>query len=881
MPPNVRRVLPLRRTSDRMSRELDDEIRFHIEMRAQELRASGLSSDEALAEALRRFGDVNDLRQYCLPIEVARMRRIALREKLHSIVQDLRFALRQCRRAPGFTSLAVLTTAIGIGATTTIFSVVNAVVLRPLPIVDADRVVRIYETNPLNNAWTMSEPNFLDYRARTRSFTAVTALNGLSVNLLLNGTAVALNGTAATASYWRLFGGRPIVGSVFTPDEDHPGADTHVVLLSEDVWRRSFNADPRVVGTSLDFDGIPYRVLGVMPKGYGYYPSDFWVPLAPDPASNRGSHLLTTLGRLAPGVTIEQANDDVHGVAAQLSKVYPTSNGQWGARVVSFLDDVVGTSMPKQLVLLLAAVGFLLLLACANVANLMLVRASTRRLEMSVRAALGAGGRRIARQLLTESVVLSVLGGLVGVALTWMLLPLIRHASGANVPRLDEVTLDPRVLAFAFIVAVGTGLLFGMTPALHALRGSLQSGLRDGGRSIAGAGRSVRDLLVGAEMTLVVVLLIGAGLLGRSFAKLQRVPPGFDMRGVLQLVVTAPNDLPRDQRAQFFRRIEEALSSVPGAVSVGATSIAPYSGNQTTTQFLAEGHEDRENDYFAADWRSVTPDLFQTIGVRLIQGRLLGRTDDASHPNVAVIDETMASKLWPGQNPLGKHIMAAQSKRTEQDRFEVVGVVRDIRDQSPGTDPGSAVYFTEDQKPWIQLTYFVRGRDASPTPAFVDAIRRTLQETVPTLAVPDITPLESNVGLALQPQRFTATLLTVFATVALLLAAIGLFGVVSFSVQQRVPEMGVRLALGAGRGQVVRLVMRQAGVVVAVGALVGCIAAASLSRLLASMLFGVSGTDAATYGAVIAVLLGTAALASYLPARRAAGVDPIVAMRAS
>jgi putative ABC transport system permease protein len=798
---------------------------------------------------------------------------------LEDLRADVAYALRRVRKAPGFAALTILTSGVGVGATTAIFSVVNAVVLRPIPVRDADRVVRIYETNPSNDAWTTSEPNYLDFRDRTRSYSAIAAITGRGASLIRHGDPVALNGIAATASYFSVFGDRPILGSVYGPDNDRVGGDTRVIALSEGIWRRVFGADPRVIGSFIDLDGVPYRVLAVMSRGYGYVPSDFWVPLAPDPASNRGNHLLQAFGRLRPDVTVAQANADIRGVASDLSRMYPKSNGQWGGRVEGLLESVVGKDLPRQLTLLLAAVLFLLVLACANVANLLLVRTSTRQREMSVRAALGAGTGRIARQLLAESVVLSLLGGVVGLALTWSVLPLIRSASAANVPRLDEVTLDLRVLTFALGVAMIAGIVFGLAPASHALRTDLQKSLREGSRSGASAGRRLRDALIVLEMTLAVVLLVGAGLLGRSYLKLQRVRPGFDDSGILQLTVTAPNDLARDQRAPFFHRIEAALSGVPGVATVGATSIPPFSGAGTTTQFLAEGHEARPNEYFAADWRSITPGLFQTLGIPLVRGRLLERTDDQTHPPVAVVGETMAARLWPGQNPLGKHIMGAQSARTPKDQFEVVGVVRDIRDQSLASDPGPAVYFSEDQKPWVQLTFFVRGRSATNTHGFVEAIRRAFRDAVPTIPTPDITPLADNIGVALAPQRFIAWLLTGFAGIAILLAAVGLFGVVSFSVQQRVPELGIRVALGATPGRIVRLVMRDAGVVVLSGAAIGCVSAALLSRFLSSMLFATGGTDALTYTGVVAVLVGSAVIASYLPARRASRVDPLLAMR--
>jgi putative ABC transport system permease protein len=799
------------------------------------------------------------------------------------MTSDVRYALRRLRNAPTFAAVTIATLSLGIGATTAMFSIVNSVVLRPLPVAGADRLVRIYETNPNSDSWTTSEPNYLDFRDRARSYSTTAAIRGRGASLLGRGDPVSLSGLAATASYFVLFGERPLAGSPYGIEQDQVGGDTHVVVLSEGVWRRLFGADPRVVGMSIDLDGVPHRVSGVMPAGYGYLPSDFWVPLAPDPSANRGNHLLFSFGRLKPGVSVAQANAEAVSIAAELSRQFPKSNGQWGARVESLADSIVGPDLRHQLYLLLGAVGFLLLLACANVANLQLGQAVAREREMSVRAALGAGGGRLVRQLLTESVVFSVLGAVGGIAIAWAAIPIIRSSAQITVPRLEEVTMDVRVLVFALAVAVVTGLLFGLAPALHVARSDLQTGLRKSSRAVAGTGRKLQQSLIAAEVALAVVLLVGAGLLARSFVQLQRVPTGFRLDGLLQMTVTAPNDMPRDQRGTYFHQIEAALAAVPGVASVGASSVAPFSGGNTTTQFLAEGHEPAPNEYFAADWRSVTPGVFKSLGIDLLRGRTFDDSDTQGHPNVVVIGETMAKRLWPGQSPIGRHVMGAQSARTAADQFEVIGVVRDVLDQSLAANPAPAVYFTEYQKPWVQLTYFVRpqggGVRTAGGAAFLDAIRRAIREAAPTTPVPDITPLATNVNVALAPQRFTTGLLTGFAAVALLLASVGIFGVISFSVTQRTSEIGVRLAFGASPGRVTFMVMRDAAAIVSLGAALGCAVAALLGHLITSLLFATKPIDAATYGSVLATLLIVSGIASYLPARRAARTDPAVALR--
>ncbi|HWE25197.1 MAG TPA: ABC transporter permease, partial [Myxococcales bacterium] len=652
------------------------------------------------------------------------------------MTSDVRYALRRVRNAPTFAIVTIATLSLGIGATTAMFSVVNSVVLRPIPVQGADRLVRIYETNPTSDSWTTSEPNYLDFRDRARSYSMVAAIRGRGASLLGRGDPVSLTGLAATASYFTLFGERPVAGQAYGIEQDQVGGDTHVVVLSEGVWRRLFGADPRIIGTSIDLDGVPHRVSGVMPSGYGYLPSDFWVPMAPDPSANRGNHLLLSFGRLKPGVTVAQANAEAVSIAAELSRLYPKSNGQWGARVESLTDSIVGPPLRQQLFLLLGAVGFLLLLACANVANLQLGQAVARQREMSVRAALGAGGTRLVRQLLTESVVFSLLGAIGGLALAWAAIPIIRGSAVVTVPRLEEVSMDVRVLVFALVTSVVTGLVFGLAPALHVARSDLQSALRSSSRSVAGGGRKLQQWLIAAEVALAVVLLVGAGLLARSFVHLQRVPVGFKVEGLLQLTVTAPNDMPREQRGAYFHQIESALAAVPGVAAVGASSVAPFSGGNTTTQFLAEGHEPAPTEYFAADWRSVTPGVFKALGIELLRGRTFDELDAQGHPNVVVIGETMAKRLWPGQNPIGKHIMGAQSARTPNDQFEVIGVVRDVLDQTLAANPAPAVYFTESQKPWVQLTFFIRaqanGTRAAGGASFADAIRRAVREAAPT-----------------------------------------------------------------------------------------------------------------------------------------------------
>ncbi|MFN8582774.1 MAG: ABC transporter permease [Gemmatimonadaceae bacterium] len=608
-------------------------------------------------------------------------------EWVSEIRGDITYALRRMRQSPGFTVVAVAILALGSGATTAMFSVVYALLLRPVAVPEPERIVRMYETNPQTDAWTTSEPNYLDYRELTKSFTTMGAMSGRPASLTGLGDPIQLNGAAATASIFSIFGSTTLAGSVYGTENDVPGGDTHVVVLSEGIWRRQFGAQRSIVGTSIWLDGVPHRVVGVVPTGYAAQPSDFWVPLAPDPSANRGSHLLTAFAQLKPGVPLAQAQSDISGVARQLAQRYPKSNERWGARLEGFGDFIVGNTLRRQVVFLFAAVALVLLLACTNVANLLLVRATARQREIAVRVALGAGTARLVRQLLRESVVVSLCGAVGGVVIAAALVPVIRAASPFGIARIDEVSLNGTVLAFAIGCAVVTGLLFGLVPALHAIRSDLQLVLRQSGRNVAGSGRSVRSTLIVGEVALATALLIGAGLLGVSFVRLQAVSPGFSDDGVVQLTVTAPNALAKERRFDFFDRLEAALKAVPGVAAVGASSIAPFTGANTATQFLVEGRDASAGDFSVADWRSVTPGLFPTLGIALVRGRLLQPTDRAGTPYVAVIDETMARRLWAGEDPIGHRIVAAQSARGPNDYAEIVGIVRDIEDQTPSADP--------------------------------------------------------------------------------------------------------------------------------------------------------------------------------------------------
>ena len=530
------------------------------------------------------------------------------------------------------------------------------------------------------------------------------------------------------------------------------------------------------------------------------------------------------------------------------------------------------------MLVLLGAVGFVLLLACANVGNLLLVRGTARQRELSIRVALGAGRGRILRQLITESSVLAAIGSLCGLLLAAAVVPLLRSASPGNIPRLDEAAIDPVVLLFTLVVTAVAALTFGVAPAISATKTNLQLALRQGSRSVSAAGRRTRGGLVVAEVALAVMLLVGAGLLGRSFMKLSVVPTGFRADAVLQFTMPAPASMTRDERIAFFRDLETSIGQVPGVASVGATNIVPFAGGNSNTQFIAEGHEGKNGDSSPPTGGASRQASFPTLTIPVRVGRGFDANDIPGHPRVAVIDETMAKRLWPNGDAIGKHIMAAMSKRTAADQIEIVGVVGMVRDLRPSDDPSPTVYIPMAQRPWTFMTYLAKTRGASAPIA--DAIRRAMRTAAPNTPVPTVTPLAVNLDNAIATQRFTAWLLVAFSAVAMTLAAVGIYGVISYSVAQRTSEMGIRLALGAAPGRVARMVLLDGCTPASIGVVLGSAAAVGLSRLMTTLLFGTSPTDVVTYGVVAAVLMSVAALASYAPARRASRVDPLVALRA-
>lgn len=863
-----------------VEQDVDAELRFHLEMRTDDLiEEEGLTPAAAREEALRRFGDLGKITGTCHEIGKRREKAMWWSELLTELRQDLGYAFRQMRKAPVFTLIAVLTLALGIGATTAIFSILDAVVLRPLPFPDPDRLVRLWETNPQTDSFSVSELNYLDWREENRSFTDMAAIRYASLSLVGDGEPVRLDGLAVTASYFSLLGARPILGRTFLPEEDRPGGKTQVVVLSHALWRSRFGGDPGVVGRSLRLEGQSFTVIGVMPASFAFPTgAELWIPLAPGTNENRADKWLDVMARLKPDISLEQASSDLDALALRLTERYPDTNKDWGARMVTFPEWIVGPQVTRALLVLLGAVGLLLLMACVNVSNLLLARATVRGREMGLRSALGASRARLIRQLLTESVLLAGCGALAGLGVAHGAVRLVRAFGPDGVPRLDEVSLDGRVLAFTVAIALVTGLLFGLAPALQASRTDLYALLQQGSRAALAAGRRLRDALVVGELAMAMMLLIAAGLTIGSFLRLQRVDTGFDPEGVLAVQLELPEgEYPMERRSIFFSEALTRIASLPGVRAAGATNATPFGPFRPNINFTVDGQAPQgPGEFQSADWRSVTPGFFRAMGIPLLRGRLFAEADRAEAPAVIVISQTMANRLWPGENPIGRRILWGGG--SDGLPLTVVGVAGDIRDMDIDEAPQSVIFLPHQQIPWSQMTLVIK--TAGDVAGLAAAIRREIRALDGNLPIPEIHPLRQNLSSAVAAPRFRMFLFGLFAAAALALAVTGVYGVMTFAVAQRTREIGVRLALGARPWNVVGLVLRRGLVLTLLGVVLGWAGAFALTRFLASLLYGTTPTDALTFASVALLLAGVATAAGFFPARRAAEIDPRLAFSA-
>ena len=812
---------------------------------------------------------------------------------MNTLWQDLRFGARMLIKNPGFTLIAIITLALGIGANTAIFSVVHAVLLRPLPYQDPERLTLLWtklDKIGLDQNW-VSEPEVLDFREQSELFESFGVVSGSSFILTGEGEPEQLSGAQISTNFFSVLGAKINAGRDFEPNEEIPGAP-RVAILSHGFWQRAFGGEQSVIGRTINLSGRPTTVVGVLPATFALVvpkeamvPAgvDVWIPYAVDYAKQeRDSHGLTVIGRIKPGVTIAQAQEEMNAIAARLYPIHYTHTG-FEVRVVSLHGDIVRKMRPALLVLL-GAVGFVLLIACANVANLLLGRAAAREKEMAIRAAMGAGRVRLLRQLLTESVMLSFLGGAIGLGLAVWGVDALLALSPSDLPRIDEVSINVRVLAFTCIVAALTGILFGLVPALNASTIDLTRSLKEGSRSLAGGtSHWLRSMIVVAEIALSLVLLVGAGLLILSFVRLSRVDPGFDAHNVLTMKMTLPRSKYKDgpAAASFYKGLLEKINALPGVESAAGISQLPLSGDYWGGTLTFEGvtaNAERGNlASFEVDQRAITPDYFTTMRTPLLEGRFFTSQDVRGRPNVAIVDETLARRLWPDASPVGRRFTFGRFPEKPPDWVEIVGVVRHIRHHKLDANVREEVYYPHALVSFSQMTLAIR--TASEPLSMVGAVRDTVRSLDQDQPVSRIRTMDELVSGALAPARFTMLLLIIFAGVAAALAVIGIYGVMSHAVSQRTHEIGVRMALGAQVSDVLKMTLGQGARLVALGIGAGLFGAFALTRLMASLLFNVSATDSTTFIVISVILAGVALVACFIPARKAAKVDPMVALR--
>ena len=810
-----------------------------------------------------------------------------------TLIRDIRYSARKLLRTPGFTAIVIGTLSLAIGATTAVFSIVNGVLLEPLSLRDPSRVVSVSSVGRDGKRNAMSLPDFFDYRAQSKLVAAMSAIDGGTHNLTgTGGEPVRLTGARVNANFFDVVGVSPILGRGFVRGEDEKGAQ-RTVVLSEALWRSQFGSDRAIIGRELMIDGRAHTVIGIVPRIEIPRANDVWLPLIPengeDDPSARGGHFLRGVGRLAPGASVERAAVELSHIARRLEQQYPESNANFGATAIPLREAIVGNVRPALLVML-AGVGFVLLIACANVANLLLVRASTRETEIAVRTALGAAKRQLVRQLITESMLLALGGSIVGTALAAWAVDAVKAFGPRGVPRLANVAIDTRVLVFSAVVAIVTGVLFGLAPALHAARTNVGQMLKESTRGSSGrrGTRRTRGALVVAEMALAVILLVGAGLLARSFVALTSVDTGYRADNVVTMSVSLPNTkYPWDQQAiTFVHQLLDRVRQLPEVQSAAIAFGRPLSENGMRVTFeRTDRPPSTPGKRLVADVRVVTPEFFSTLHIPIVAGRGLQTTDSPNAPPAVVVSQAFVKQFYPNENPLGKHIVLGWGRQRSENKAdtvnaggEIVGVISDVKSLGANEAAPSTVYLPFDQAPLGDVSVLVR---ATASPALtINNTRSAIKEVDAELPVFDVKLMTDVVSESVAQPRFYAILLGSFAGIALVIAALGIYGVISYAVSQRTRELGIRIALGAQRESVLRLVIGQGLTLTLVGIAVGLAGAFLLTRLIATMLFGVAPSDPLTFVGVAAMFVLVACLASYLPARRAAGVDPIIAMRA-
>ena len=858
--------------------DVDDELRFHLEMRERDFLAEGLSPAAAREEALARFGDPDEVARWLRAHDTRELRRFRRTQAMSDLLQDIRYGLRRLWKSPGFTLAVVLVLALGIGATTAIFSVIDAALLRPLPYPEPERLVAVYNLGQIPSSF----PQYLDWKRDTKVFADLGAYWRTTYALTGDGEPELLQVGRMSANVPRMMGVVPRVGRLFTPAEDLPGSES-VIMLSEALWRRRFGGDPHILGRTVTLGEEPYTVIGIIPPGRrSIVPTalaaaqelDAWISLRLSPKNApRDLQFLDMLGRLRPGLAPAQAQEQTASFARGLKEAVGTDQD---VELIPLERFVIGNARPL-LIALAGAVAMVLLIACTNVANLLLARAAVRRREIAIRAALGAARGRLVRQLLAESLLLALVGGVAGVLVAWAGVAGLRALGPGSVPRLAETTVDARILGFALVLSLCTGLLFGLLPALRASRADLGEVMKEGARGTAGgpARERLRGTLIVAEVALSFALLIGAGLLLRSLERLLAVDKGFDAERVLSSYLLLPyTRYPQGhQQVAFFREMRERAQALPGVQTVGLVSSIPLTGG-TNGGFGIEGREYPPGKEPFAEKRFASPGYFDVLRIPLRAGRIFDERDVAGAPVVVVVNQTFAERYFPGESALGKRIDFRWETSGTQ---EIVGVVGDVREQALHQPAPPMIYIPLAQHPaeWAYLLVRTTGDPYSILPS----LRRVVAGMDRNLPVAEVRTLEEVIAAGLADRRLAMALFGVFSVLSLVLAALGLYAVISYMVVQRRQEIGIRMALGARTEQVMRLVLRQGLALITAGVIVGAVAALWLGRFLAGLVFGIGTTDPITFGGVALLLAVTALLASLIPALRASHLDPASVLR--
>lgn len=869
---------------DRVERELDKELRFHLDEAVAEGTGKGLSREDAQRSALKKLGGITHVQEECRD-----MRRTNF---LENVKQDVGYAIRTLLKSPGFTTVIVLTLALSIGATSAIFSVIDGVLLRSLPYKHPDRLVRMFTSNQDFPKFPMNPNDFRDFRARLHCFESMAAYTHRDVQLAGTGEAIRISGFSVTAGFFHVLGLKPAMGREFERGDELPGRG-HVAIVSDTVWRTRLGARRDVLGKKIVLNAEPYMVVGVMPPGVQHPGNmyhavaygdtvDIWTPFTFQDPNDRGSHYLDGIARLRPGVTAAQAQSEMNAAMAQLAKEHPDGDGGWNLLVIPLEKEIVGRS-ERMLFVLLGAVTLVLLLACVNAANLLLARATARQREIAVRAAVGAGRWRLIRQMLTESVLLALTGAVLGAALAVVGVKILVALLPADFPRAGDIHVDTFAFLFTAAIAIGTGIAFGIVPALQGSRADLREALHEGGRSAttSRATLRLRNGLVISEVTLACVLLIGAGLMLRSFVNLLQTDPGFRPEQVLTASISLPSATYKDTKAiaAFYQRLLPQIRNIPGVVSAGIGSDLPWTGWDDNAGFEIQGEVPPPKEYFHARYHMASPGYFRALGIPIVRGRAFNEHDRADTRGVMIINQATA-RYWHHGDALGGKLTFADHPK-EKDWLTIVGIVGDVKDTPKDAGAQPAFWWPMLQEPFpLAANSSIAIRSNLDSRLLADRLRAAIREQDASLAVSDVRTMEQVVAGSYATTRFALFLVALFAALALSLAAIGTYGVIAYSVSQRIHEFGVRMALGASPWGVMRSVLANGIKLAIAGTALGIVLGLTLSRFLGNLLYEVRVADPVAIIATCTIAVIVAAIASYVPARRATRADPISALRA-